>query len=168
MRDEVLRQHIDECDATGGIGDMLDNYEEAHFGEGPQEEEPEASTKVFYEMLEAAQKPLHGQTKISQLDGIGRLMALKSQFGLSRDAFDSMLTIFGSMLPEDHILPKTMYQATKILGALKMPYDQIHSCLNGCILFRKEQRLKLTVQNAKPLGSWRWMLVTVSLRGNFL
>jgi len=138
MRDEVVRQRIDECDAAGGIGDMLDDYEEAHFGEGPQEEEPEASTKAFYEMLEAAQKPLHGQTKVSQLDGIGRLMALKSQFGLSRDAFDSMLTVFESMLPEDHILPKTMYQATKILSALKMPYEQIHSCPNGCILFRKE------------------------------
>ena len=28
-------------------------------------------------------------------------MALKSQFGLSRDAFDSMLTVFESMLPEE-------------------------------------------------------------------
>ena len=78
MRDEVVRQCIDECDAAGGIGDMLDNYEGGHFGEGPQEEEPEATTKAFYEMLEAAQKPLHSQTKISQLDGIGRLMALNS------------------------------------------------------------------------------------------
>ena len=42
------------------------------------------------------------------------------------------------MLPEDHILPKSMYQAQKILGVLKMPYEQIHSCPNGCILFRKE------------------------------
>ena len=74
MRDEVVRQRIDECDATGGIGDMLDDYEETHFGEGPQEEEPEATVKAYYEMLEAAQKPLHGQTKVSQLDGIGRLM----------------------------------------------------------------------------------------------
>jgi len=49
-----------------------------------------------------------------------------------------MLTVFGSMLPEDHILPKTMYQATKILSALKMQYEKIHSCPNGCILFRKE------------------------------
>jgi len=42
------------------------------------------------------------------------------------------------MLLENHILPKSMYQAQKILGALKMPYEQIHSCPNGCILFRKE------------------------------
>ena len=54
-------------------------------------------------MLEAAQKPLHGQTKVFQLDGIGHLMAFKSQFGLSRDDFDSMLTVFGSMLPEDRL-----------------------------------------------------------------
>ena len=40
MRDEVVRQRIDECDVAGGIGDMLDDYEDAHFGEGPQEEEP--------------------------------------------------------------------------------------------------------------------------------
>jgi len=111
MRDEVVRQRIDDCDADGGVGDMLHDYHEAHFGEGPQEEEPEATAKAYYEMLEAAQKPLHGQTKVSQMDGIGRLMALKSQFSLSRDAFDSMLPIFGSMLPEHHILPKTMYQA---------------------------------------------------------
>ena len=109
MRDEVVRQCIDECDAAGGIGDMLDDYYEAHFSEGPHEEQPEATTKAFYEMLEAAQMPLHNQTKVSQLDGIERLMALKSQFGLSRDTFDSMLTVFGSMLPENHILPKTMY-----------------------------------------------------------
>ena len=42
------------------------------------------------------------------------------------------------MLPKDHILPKSMYQAQKILGALKMPYEQIYFCPNGCILFRKK------------------------------
>ena len=83
MRDEVVRQRINDCDADGGVGDMLHDYHEAHFGEGPQEEELDASAKAYFEMLEAAQKPL-------QLEGIGRLMALKSQFSLSRDAFDSL------------------------------------------------------------------------------
>ena len=67
-----------------------------------------------------------------------QLMAVKSQFSLSRDAFDVMLTIFGSLLLEGHILPKSMYEAQKILCALKMPYEQIHTCPKGCILFRKE------------------------------
>ena len=54
MRDEVVRQQIDDCDADGGVGDMLHDYHEAHFGEGPQEEEPEATAKAYYEMLEAS------------------------------------------------------------------------------------------------------------------
>jgi len=75
MRDEVVRQRIDDCDADGGVGDMLHDYHEAHFVEGPQEEETEGTAKAYYEMLEAAQKQLHSQTKVSQLDGIERLMA---------------------------------------------------------------------------------------------
>ena len=78
MRDEIVRQPIDDCDADGGIGDMLDDYHEAHFGEGPQEEEPEPTAKAYYDMLTAAQEPLHGHTKVSQLDAIARLMAVKS------------------------------------------------------------------------------------------
>ena len=65
-------------------------------------------------------------------------MAFKSQYHLSRDAFDTMLTVCGSMLSEGHILPKSMYESRKLLRALKMPYEQIHACENGCVLFRKE------------------------------
>ena len=65
-------------------------------------------------------------------------MAIKSQFCLSRDAFDVMLTIFGCLLLKGHILAKNMYEAQKLLHALKMPYEQIHACLNRCMLFRKE------------------------------
>lgn len=65
-------------------------------------------------------------------------MAVKSQFAMSREAFDIMLIVFGSLLPDSHILPKNMYEAKKFLGALKMPYELIHACPNGCILFSKE------------------------------
>jgi hypothetical protein len=78
MRDEVMRRRLEENDADGGVGDMLNDWHEAHFAEGCREEEPEATAKAYYDMLSAAQKPLHGQTNISQLDGIRRVMALKS------------------------------------------------------------------------------------------
>jgi hypothetical protein len=140
MRDEAMRQHVDDFDAKGRVADMLHDYHEAHFGEGrrKEEEEPEATTKAYYDMLSATQKPLHGHTKVSQLVAIGRVMALKSQFSLSQDTFDNMLTVFGSMLPKGHILPKSMYESRKLLCALKMTYEQIHAYENGCILFRKE------------------------------
>jgi hypothetical protein len=89
-------------------------------------------------MFDAAQKPLRGQTKVSQLDAIGRVMAFKSQYNMSSDAFDGLLMVIGSLLPDDHVLPKSMYEAQKLLRALKMTYEQIHACPKGCVLFRKE------------------------------
>lgn len=58
---------------------MLNDYDEAHFGEGPREDKPKPIAKVYYDMLSAAQKPIHGHTNVSQMDVIARLMGLKSQ-----------------------------------------------------------------------------------------
>jgi len=69
MRNEVIRQRIEEHDTDAGVADMLDDFHEAHFDEGRrEEEEPEATAKMYYDMLVAAQQPLHGHTKVSQLD----------------------------------------------------------------------------------------------------
>jgi hypothetical protein len=46
--------------------------------------------------------------------------------------------MISDMLPEYHILPKNMYEAQKVLRALKMPYEKMHACPNGCVLFRKD------------------------------
>ena len=45
-----------------GVVEMLDDFHEAHFDEGRTEEEPEATAKAYYDMLAAAQEPLHGHT----------------------------------------------------------------------------------------------------------
>jgi hypothetical protein len=138
MRSEVMRQCIRELDGDAGLANMIHDFHEAHFQGERLEEEPEPSAKAYYDMLAAAQKTLHKHTNLSQLDSIGRLMAVKSQHNLSRECFDALVTIFGDMLPEDHILPKNMYEAQKVLQALKMPYEKIHACPNGCVLFRKD------------------------------
>ena len=57
---------------------------------------------------------------------------------MSRPGFDKMLAVIGTLLLEGHILPKSMYESQKLLQALKMPYEQIHACPKGCVLFRKE------------------------------
>jgi hypothetical protein len=89
-------------------------------------------------MFDTTQKTLHDQTKVSQLDAIGRVMVFKSQYNMRRDTFDGLLTVIGSLLSEDHVLPKSMYEAQKLLRALKMTYEHIHSCPKDCVLFRKE------------------------------
>ena len=63
-------------------------------------------------------------------------MALKAQFNLGRECYDAMMTVFGRFLPKGHVLPPNLYQSDKILRALKMPYEKIHACEKGCVLFR--------------------------------
>lgn len=53
-------------------------------------------------------------------------MVVKAQFALGRACFDVILAVIGTLLPEGHILPKSMYDAQKLLRALKMPYKQIN------------------------------------------
>jgi hypothetical protein len=137
-REEVLRQRVEDYDADAGVADMLNDYQEAQYMGGCMDDEPEPTAKAFYDMFDAAQKPLHGETKVSQSDAIRRVMSFKSQYSMSRDAFDGLLTVIGSLLPDDHVLPKSMYEAQKLLRALKMTYEQIHACSKGCVLFRKE------------------------------
>jgi hypothetical protein len=122
MREDVVRPRVEDYDANAGVADMLDDYGEARFAEGQTEEEPESTAKAFYDMLAAS----HGHTTVSQLDAIGRIMALKSQYSLSRGAFDALLKVIGSLFLKGHILPKSMYEARKLLRALKMPYEQIY------------------------------------------
>jgi Zn finger protein HypA/HybF involved in hydrogenase expression len=51
-----------------------------------------------------------------------------------------MLAVIGTLLSVGHILPKNMYEAQKLLHALKMSYDQIYVCPKGCVIFRKEHK----------------------------
>ena len=54
MRDEVVRQRIDDLDSDAGVVDMLDDFLEEHFDEGRTEEEPETTAKAYYDMLDVA------------------------------------------------------------------------------------------------------------------
>jgi hypothetical protein len=134
----VLRQCFEDYDVDAGVADMLNDYHEAQYTGGCTDDEPGPTAKAFYDMFDAAQKPLHGQTKGSQMDAIGRVMAFKLQYSMSRDTFDGLLMVIGSLLLEDHVLPKSMYEPQKLLCALKMTYEHIHDCPKGCVLFRKE------------------------------
>jgi len=42
------------------------------------------------------------------------------------------------MLPEENTMPKSYYQAKKILCLIGMEYQKIHACPNNCILYRNE------------------------------
>ena len=138
LREAVVRPNLEGFDADAGMADLLADVNEALFVQGMEveEEDPEETAKAYYTMMEAAQQPLHANTHISKLDAISRLIGLKSSLGISRDGFDLVLATVGGLLPELHCLPKSTYESQRLLRALKMPYDPIQACKNGCVLFR--------------------------------
>jgi len=107
-REEVVRPRVDGFDDDGGVADMLDDFGHGNFVGGVTEEDSEPTAKAYYDMLDSAQKPLHGHTSVSQLDAIGRVMDFKSRCSMSRQHFDDLLTIIGTLLLAGHVLPKSI------------------------------------------------------------
>ena len=104
-RKKVARQRTEEASTTfdTGADRMLDQFANAHAPKILPEDvdgEMDKSTKEFYDTLFASQKTLHAHTKVSQLDSISRLMAVKCQYNVSINAFDALLHVIGSLLPE--------------------------------------------------------------------
>ena len=99
-------------------------------------EEPEATAKAFLEVLASSKKPLYAGAKISQLDAISQLIAVKAEYGCSQKCFEAFLGVWANSLPEGHELPKSMYDTKKIMKALSMDYEKIDVCPKNCLLFR--------------------------------
>ncbi|RZB80979.1 hypothetical protein D0Y65_030640 [Glycine soja] len=52
--------------------------------------------------------------------------------------YNYMLQVVHDLLPEENTLPKSYYQAKKILCLMGMEYQKIHACPNDFILYRHE------------------------------
>ena len=97
-RKKVARQCSEEASTAfeTGADRMLDQFANARAPEIPAEDadgEMDKSTKEFFDTLFASQKTLHAHTKVSQLDSISRLMAVKCQYNVSINAFDAFLML---------------------------------------------------------------------------
>ena len=90
----------------------------------------------FRRFVADAQQPLYEGSDCTKLDSMLRLHNWKARFGISDNSFTDLLSIVGSILPEDHALPVNAYEAKKSLSNLGLEYIKIHSCPNECILYR--------------------------------
>jgi len=108
----------------------------------------------YYEQLEIDSKlPLYlGCTTFTRLSVVLALVNLKARFGWSDQSMTELLVLLKSMLPSDNKLPKSHYEAKKILFPVGMKYQKIHACHNDCVLYRNEYA---ELQNCPTCGeSW--------------
>ncbi|KAK1396038.1 hypothetical protein POM88_005901 [Heracleum sosnowskyi] len=79
------------------------------------DEEPNPDAKKFYELLDAASKPLYpGSEKHTQLSFISRILNVKCENKMSNSAFSDVLQLIKEVIPEPNPgVPGNYYQAKK-------------------------------------------------------
>ena len=86
-----------------------------------------------------AETPLYpGCTSHTLLTAVLKLFNLKTRHGWTEKSFSELLQLLNALLPEDNVVPRSTYEAKKLLSDLGMGYEKIHACPNDCILYREE------------------------------
>ncbi|XP_062100897.1 uncharacterized protein LOC133806824 [Humulus lupulus] len=103
------------------------------------------SDEDFNRILLDAESPLYeGCLKYTELSSIVGLYNLKTKHGFSD---------IKAMLPEDNLLLTSMYAVNKFLKKFNLNYKHVHTCVNDCCLFTKEN---IEAQECPKCNSSRW------------
>ena len=85
----------------------------------------------------AATLPLYEGSTLSMLCATLLIVNCCKTHGVSNAFLNELLMLLSmSILPVGNCLPKTEYDASKILRRLGLAYNIIHACPNGCCLFK--------------------------------
>ena len=85
----------------------------------------------------AATLPLYKGSKLSMLCATLLIVNCCKTHGVSNTFINELLMLLSmSILPVGNCLPKTEYEASKILRKLGLAYNMIHACPKGCCLFK--------------------------------
>jgi hypothetical protein len=89
----------------------------------------------FFRLLKVSEEPLHEHTKVTVLDFVTRLMAIKSKFFFSNNCYNELLKLIGDALLNHSKLAKDMYHSKKLVKGLGMNYEKIDVCRNSYMPF---------------------------------
>jgi hypothetical protein len=81
---------------------------------------------------------MHMGTKVTVLQVITRLMAMKTKYNFSNNCYNNIVKLIIDLLPPNHKMPENLYQSKKIVLGLGMNYEKIDACKNNCMLFRRD------------------------------
>jgi hypothetical protein len=100
---------------------------------------PTLEVQKFFDMLRASEEPLHEHTIVSVLTFVTRLTAIKSKFTFSNKCYKELLILINDVLPNNHKMPKDMYQSKKCC-LFSVWSTRRSTCKYNCMLFYKEHK----------------------------
>ena len=92
------------------------------------EEEPNPEAKGFYDLLEAAAKPLWEGCVHSRLSCTVRMLSVKADANQTQDSFNQWATLINELVPESDDIPKSFYEAKKLASKLGLKMMKINCC----------------------------------------
>jgi hypothetical protein len=66
---------------------------------------------------------------------------MKASNSWSDKGFNESLQFLNDLLPKPNVLPRSTYQAKKIVCPLGLEVEKIHACQNDCMLFHNEDTM---------------------------
>ena len=69
-----------------------------------------------------------------------KLLQLKASNHLTDRGFKEMLEVLADMFSEENEIPKTTYEAKKIICPMGLKFEKIDACKNNCILFNGDNK----------------------------
>ena len=123
--------HMDGIDAL--VGDQIKGK--------PRNATEDEEVRHFDKLEEDAKCELYlGCTDYSILKFVIEMLNVKIKTNLSNKGLDMMLELLTKVLPKGNLVPRSTYEAKKILRDLGMSYEHTDACKNDCALFWKENK----------------------------
>ncbi len=95
-------------------------------------------------LLKEAETPLFeacGQRKNSRLSSVLMFLNAYTIHQVTNIFQDELFRLLGcEILLENNLMPKSRYEARKLVSNLGLNYTSMHTCEQGCILYCKENR----------------------------
>ncbi|XP_042446446.1 uncharacterized protein LOC122031397 [Zingiber officinale] len=95
-----------------------------------------SNVKDFYQLIEEGKQQLYtGCTEFSKLSFLVELFQLKVNGKWSDKSFTALLDFLRRVLPFEAQVPKSFYEAKKLISSLRLHYEKIHACPNDCMIY---------------------------------
>ena len=125
---------IEGNEVLGGIDALVEDRIRGESTNTTQEEE----VRTFDKLLNDAKREVYpGCTNYTLLKFFIEILNMKVTNHWSNKSVDMMLEFLTKLLPKDNLVPKSTYEAKKILRELGLSYELIDACVNDCVHFWK-------------------------------
>ncbi|GFS41714.1 ribosomal RNA processing Brix domain protein [Actinidia rufa] len=122
----------------GGIDALVEDRIRAEATDATQGEE----VRNFQKLLNDSQRELYpGSEDYTLLKFVIEAFNIKVTSHWTNKSFNLFLKFQSRLLPKGNLVPKSTYEARKILSDLGLSYELIDACINDCVLFWKENAM---------------------------